>query len=662
MQASSNIPATYVTVGVTGHIDHGKTSLVGVLTGIETDTHPEEKQRGITIDLGFASYREEGHTFAFIDAPGHQKYVGNLLAGVSAVDIGLLVVACDQGIQEQTLEHASVLKTLGVPKLIVALSRIDLCDEHRQAEILEELEVFLADVGFEELPIVPLSSVTGAGIAELKHQLCAAADSTQQRAVWRAEASFRMPIDRVLNVPGRGLVVAGTVWSGSTSVGDMLEIVGEPEPLRVREIESHGEIVSTSRLGVRTAINLAGTVANEVKRGDELVSCNSLSPSSRLLATIELYSDALPLNCPATIQMHTATTACAARIIGVKQLHPGQKAVVIVEPEKPIIATLDQLFLIRRPYPVGTLGGGQVLARIDDLPRKNRDLIAFGNQITGADTAERLVAWIHAKGELFVEPIWFETQLGVPQHRVKGLVAAAAEQSDSIVIVDGVLVSQHLVQKTADSIRRLLDARAKDSDDAWLIRDSIAQRTADQASEGIVNRALDLLVRQEIVVELNGLFAIASEKTLLSKKQRAKMEQMLKLYEGSITPPMTKELATTLSTSLDAVNSLVRHATQQRLLVNIGQGLYYSTAVFTQLCDTLRSLFGNQAELSVAEIRDGWKVTRKYAIPLLEFCDRNQITIRQQDVRTQGPGLAKFTTQPGPSEIPTPHGPAGERN
>ena len=151
---------TYTTVGVTGHIDHGKTSLVGKLTGIETDTHPEEKRRGITIDLGFAALTEGDHVFAFIDAPGHQKYVGNLLAGVSAVDIGLLVVACDQGIQEQTLEHASVLQTLGVPRLLVALSRIDLCDLERRAEVTEELEVFLSDYGFDDIPLIPVSSMT----------------------------------------------------------------------------------------------------------------------------------------------------------------------------------------------------------------------------------------------------------------------------------------------------------------------------------------------------------------------------------------------------------------------------------------------------------------------------------------------------------------------
>ena len=171
---------SYTIVGVIGHIDHGKTSLVGVLTGVDTDTHPEEKLRGITIDLGFASFSQGDYEFALIDAPGHQKYIGNLLAGVSAVDVGLLVVACDQGIQEQTLEHAAILQTLGVKKLIVAISRIDLSDEATKLELSEELEVFLADYGFVDVPTIPLSSVTGEGIDSLKSQLCEFARTTDR--------------------------------------------------------------------------------------------------------------------------------------------------------------------------------------------------------------------------------------------------------------------------------------------------------------------------------------------------------------------------------------------------------------------------------------------------------------------------------------------------
>ncbi|MEM8734339.1 MAG: GTP-binding protein, partial [Planctomycetota bacterium] len=216
-------PEAYTTVGVVGHIDHGKTTLVRKLTGVDTDSHPEEKARGITIDIGFASCTADGHTFAFIDAPGHQKYIGNLLAGVSRVDIGLLVVAADQGIQEQSLEHVAILKCLSVPQLVVAISRIDLCTEAQLETLVEELQVFLGDYGYRDFPVISYSAVSGTGIGELLKSLH---DCSQDSSVSSSELPvhlpFRMPIDRVLSVEGRGLVVAGTPWTGRVSVGSTL--------------------------------------------------------------------------------------------------------------------------------------------------------------------------------------------------------------------------------------------------------------------------------------------------------------------------------------------------------------------------------------------------------------------------------------------------------
>ncbi|MGB4707160.1 MAG: selenocysteine-specific translation elongation factor, partial [Fuerstiella sp.] len=259
---------SYTIVGVIGHIDHGKTSLVAALTGVDTDTHPEEKRRGITIDLGFASFKEGDHQFALIDAPGHQKYIGNLLAGVSGIDVGLLVVACDQGIQEQTLEHAAILSMLGVQRLVVVQSRIDLVTDAVRAELAEELEVFLDDFGFQNVPMVPVSSVTKVGISELKTLLCEIADTIEVRP---SGQFFRMPVDRVFSMPGRGCVIAGTVWSGMLKTGDNLELANSGTMVRVREIEVHGEAVDDSRVGYRTALNVTGVSVSDVERGDELI-------------------------------------------------------------------------------------------------------------------------------------------------------------------------------------------------------------------------------------------------------------------------------------------------------------------------------------------------------------------------------------------------------
>jgi selenocysteine-specific elongation factor len=642
----------YTTVGVTGHIDHGKTSLVGVLTGVDTDTHPEEKRRGITIDLGFAAMQSGDHTFAFIDAPGHQKYLGNLLAGVSAVDVGLLVVACDQGIQAQTLEHAAILKTLGVPKLIVALSRVDLAEE-RQDEVIEEIEVFLSDYGFEEIPVVKVSSVTKAGIDELKAELHRAADSSQRRSERLRHASFRMPIDRVLHVPGRGLVVAGTIWTGQVAVGDILQVAGTEATLRVREIEVHGEMVSSSSPGIRSAMNLAGSTDQSINRGDELVAPGSHQPASTLVVEIELYPEAAAVSCPTTVQLHAATASCAARLTGIKQLQTGSKAVVVVEPECSIVATFEQACLFRRPYPIGAFAGGRVLAALPHTHRKKKDLINLGKDIaevtkrhppqdrSSVSDAELLQAWTKFHGEWTVDKGFCESQLGIlPADCDKAIQSAA--KLESMMLLGNRLVFESCIQNLRQRILSLLESQAKENDDDWSVADSVVQRVRSMASAEVIRFTLAQLIGEKAVVESNGRLAIASEKTLLSKKQRAKMDQLLQCYAGSRTPPTTKEVAEKLGISVAAVNSLARHATQQSLLMDLGQGLFMAAPVFETLCAELQSMFNESPELAVANIRDGWSVTRKHAIPLLEFCDREQLTTRNGDVRIAGPELKRY--------------------
>lgn len=638
MMSTITCPSQYSTVGLIGHIDHGKTSLVGKLTGMETDTHPEEKRRGITIDLGFASLTENDHTFAFIDAPGHQKYIGNLLAGVSAVDIGLLVVACDQGIQEQTLEHVAVLQTLGVEQLIVALSRIDLCDTTRREEITEELEVFLADYGYRDYPIIPVSTVSGEGIDRLKSELRQAAEKRQIKQRWRVDSHFRMPIDRVLNVPGRGLVVAGTVWSGEVHVGDKLQLAGHKHELRVREIEVHGNAVTESAYGVRTAINLTGQSDEEITRGDELVTIGSHPVASSLLIDLQMYPNTSEIRCPVTVQLHTATTSIEARILGIKQLRAGERAVVIVQTGKPIVATHGQALLFRRPYPIGSFGGGHIIAVLDAARlhgKGKKSVLALGEQLRTEDPVGRVIAWVEYLGELELTPDWLEIQLGVPGSTSENLKRAVV-QSGRVQPLDDALVSPKRIQQTGEYILKLLNNQAEASDDAWVVEDSIVQRVAHLASIRVIRFAIRRLLDQQALVELNGRFAIASEKTLLSKKQKAKMEQLLALYENARTPPTIKEIAESLGMTFDSVNSLARHAAQQKLLTDLGQGFYISSSVFQTLCDELRQLFAQTSELTVPVIKEVWGVTRKHAIPLLEYCDQQQITARRQDVRVAG--------------------------
>ena len=626
---------SYTIVGVIGHIDHGKTSLVAALTGVDTDTHPEEKRRGITIDLGFASFCEGEDEFALIDAPGHQKYIGNLLAGVSSIDVGLLVVACDQGIQEQTLEHASILQNLGVKKLIVAVSRIDLSDAETLAELTEELQVFLTDYGFSEIPVLPISSVTGAGLDKLKSTLASYARTTPRSD----SGPFRMPIDRVFSVPGRGCVVAGTPWSGKISIGDILHVAGSNTEVRVRELEVHGEQVETSKIGRRTAMNITGVSATELSRGAELIAANSFTASNQQLISIQMFRETIDLKCPATIQLHTATTACSGRITGVRVLKPGQQAVAIVETDRPIVTAHQQQLLMRRPYPVGSFAAGRFLAAFSNQQTRKRNLVELGQRLLDASHGDRLLAWVDFWGEVQVDPVELELSLGIPRDELADLIKSGVDADQLLRPTDRQLVSKSTIDRTRAYALKLLATQAAETDDAWMVEESLITKLSSAGSPTVAKSVISQLVDSSAIVRLNRMVAVASDETKLSKKQRARMAQIIEIYSDDRSPPTLKEVAAKLDATVDAVSSPVRFATQQRILTDLGKGFLMSTNVFNQLCVELRALFDERNEQSVAEIKDRWQVTRKHAIPLLEYCDKMELTTRNGNQRSAGPKL-----------------------
>lgn len=628
--------ASYSIVGVVGHIDHGKTSLVKHLTGTDTDTHPEEKRRGITIDLGFASYRDGDDVFAMIDAPGHQKYIGNLLAGVCQVDVGLMVVAADQGIQAQTLEHAGILRALGVGRLIVVVSRVDLCSDPQIETLREELELFLADEGFDEFPIIPVSVVTGQGIDALKSELRGAIRKTPRDD----SGPFRMPIDRVFSVPGRGCVVAGTIWSGSVSDGDSVQIAGGPS-VRVREIETHGEPRSRSLVGQRTAMNLVGVSDKEIHRGDELVADDRLAPVTRLIVDLKVTESTGEIKCPAVCQFHTAATACEARLTGVNKLEPGGRVSVMVETSQPVVATFGQHCLLRRPYPVGSFASGKVLAALTDEHPRGKRWLTFAKQLTDANELGRLIAWVDYLDQLNPVSAWLPLQLGVRPEVCADLQKEATDSGQVRRLDSGDLVSQRSIDGICKQILSRLQRQASESDNAWVNTNSLVESISETFSAEAVNLAIEALISQGDIVTTNNMLALATDETQLSKRQTARLNQILDSLAGNRTPPLRKKLAEQLSIPHEQAESLIRYATHQGVLVDVGGGLTFNNDVFEQLCGELGEKFSQQSELTVAEIRDHWQLTRKHVVPLLEYCDRSGITKRNDTLRAAGPNLKR---------------------
>ncbi len=411
----------YVIVGTAGHIDHGKTSLVRQLTGIDTDRLPEERARGISIDLGFAHFDSQDVHFGIVDVPGHERFVKNMVAGATGVDVALLVVAADDGVMPQTREHLEIMDLLGIAAGVVAITKIDLVAADFVELVEAEVQEHLRGTFLENALVVPISSLTGAGIDRLKEALVEVARGRELST--RAEL-FRMPIDRVFSVPGHGTVVTGSVIGGEVRAGDTLELLPEQVSVRVRGVQSHSQSVDQSGARRRTAVNLAGIKADEVHRGQELAAPGFLHPSQRLLVKVRcLASSPVALRDRMRLGLHLGTGETAVRLVlKNRTIEPGETGFAELRVAAPVVAAWGQRFILRRQSPPLTLAGGFVLDPALDRRIRIPDLAAWGAPLDAADEEARLSAFLAERDEVGAAPNLAAWKAGISPGRYGELV------------------------------------------------------------------------------------------------------------------------------------------------------------------------------------------------------------------------------------------------
>ncbi|MBI4391738.1 MAG: selenocysteine-specific translation elongation factor, partial [candidate division NC10 bacterium] len=366
----------HIIVGTAGHIDHGKTSLVKALTGIDTDRLKEEKERGISIELGFAHLTlPDGLRLGIVDVPGHERFVKTMLAGVGGIDLVILVIAADEGIMPQTREHLHICRLLQIPRGLVALTKRDLVDADWLELVAEEVRTFLKGTFLEGAPVLPVSATTGEGLDALKAALAALAAEAEPK---RVEGIFRLPIDRVFTMKGFGTVITGTLLAGSLKVGDEVVVLPEGLRSRVRRLQVHGETVEQAFAGQRTAVNLPGIEVSAIARGSLLCLPGTLRPSTAMDATLTLLEDApRPLKNRGRIRFHLGTSELLARavLLDREELPPGQSAYVHLRLESPGAALPQDRFVIRSYRPAVTVGGGMILDPAPPQRRRKRQEI-----------------------------------------------------------------------------------------------------------------------------------------------------------------------------------------------------------------------------------------------------------------------------------------------
>lgn len=617
-----------VVFGTAGHIDHGKTSLVRALTGVDCDRLPEEKRRGITLVLGFAPMVDPGGELevSFIDVPGHERLVHAMIAGAGGIDRALLVVAADEGVMPQTREHLEVLGLLAVPGGVVALNKADLLDDDLLELQQEEIAGALAGTVLAGAPIVPCSAATGAGVPELREALLACA-----RGVVREHSPhrpFRLAVDRTFSVAGTGTVVTGTARWGSVRAGDEVRLLPGGAVARVRSVQVHGHPREVARAGERVALGLAGLTLAEAPRGEQVLGGGEWRSTRRLAVQIELLPGARPLEEGSVVYLHLLAARVLARVerLDPRPLPGGAAGRTVLRLARPVFAVPGDRVVLRRPSPAATVGGGVVLD--PEPPRlRRREATALGElPRPWADVPAALERWILDAGTAGTTPGQVAGRLGV--------VAAGVEAPLGQLLAAGAVVAGRstppvLVHRSVlDALARQARQAVGDSGPAGLPVAELLSRLVAGAPETVRALVLDTLRRVGAVREVSGR-AFGSDTAPLEDGLAARIEEVYR--ESGIEAPSPGEVAVLLGAKEKAVEGLVRFLVDQKRLARVGGKWVlhrrHLDAMAASLLEWDREVF------DVGQFKDRFALTRKLAIPILEWLDSERVTRREGDRR-----------------------------
>jgi selenocysteine-specific elongation factor len=649
------VDTVQLVLGTAGHIDHGKTSLVRALTGIDCDRLPEERARGITIDLGFAHLDLDGIRFGIVDVPGHERFVHNMVAGATGVDVALLVVACDDSVMPQTVEHLAILELLGLRRGVIALTKCDLADDEQLALVRADVAEATQSTFLERARMVPVSVVTGHGLRELCAALVEAACHCQQQVERHHDSRtgspdrdhfFRLPVDRVFTLHGHGTVVTGTVRSGTVRAGATLELLPERRSVRVRRLQTHGSDVESVSAGQRAAVNLAAVKIEEVHRGDELVLPGCLEPTRRLLVKVRvLPSGKRPLVHRRLVRLHLAAREVTARVLlEQREIAPGQTGYAVLLCESPVVAEYGQRFVLRRLSPVETLGGGAVLG---PAPRRvrTRHLLESAAALDNPDPAERTVAFLAGRGDDALSAPTLVAHAGVDAGARSGVLHELLA-SGRILRTPGTTdrflhPSYHarlhgrLLRRVDHELERLRPAR--------FVPVAPVLTAAEQwTSRPVAEALLGELVREQRLVRRGDRIARAGELPRLTQRQQTALDRLIDACTtAGVAPPLLAEVAAESGITLKELAPLVQIAVDTRRLVRVNDDLAVTPAALGSLRTSALAYIAQHGPATVAQLRDQWQVTRKHAVPYLELFDRLGITTRAGDTRSAGPNAAR---------------------
>ncbi len=636
-RAVSSAPASRrVVVGTAGHIDHGKTRLVQALTGIDCDRWAEEKARGITIDLGFAYLFAGDLQVGFVDVPGHERFLHNALAGLGGIRIMLLVVAADEGAKPQTREHLAVCSLLGIPAGLVALTKIDLVTPDLVELAALEVEDLLASTPFAGAPVLPVSSETGEGIPALSAAILDLA--ARHAAPHDPRLPARLPVDRAFHLKGLGVVVTGTLASGEVKPGDALEPLPRGERARVRSVQVHGRPRETAAAGERTSLQVSGPGLETLARGVTLAAPGAFAAGTSLLARFHLLPEApAPLSGFVPVRLHLYASEVVGRMrpLAAAGLRPGESGPVEIRLTAPVVAVRGDRYVVRRPSPPATLGGGEVL---DPRWRRYRGrLLPPALEALSGDLPAALLFWAQEAGERGLDAAEAARRLGLPPARAAAELAALAAGGRLLEVPEGPgaarrWIAPSTVKRVSERARRVLSDHFKKDRLATAMPKAEAVRRILRGAADLAPVYLPWLEAEKVLSVRGDQVTLPGRSAELTSEESRLAGAVADHFERSgLTPPSPAEVARDLGAKPQIVDGVVRHLVERGRLVKLPNGLVLSAAA---LADLRARLLGSGWErFSVADFKDRFALSRKWAIPLLEHLDSTGATRRIGDER-----------------------------
>ncbi len=625
----------HLIIGTAGHVDHGKTALIHTLTGVETDRFREEKERGISIDIGFAQFvLPSGRRAGVIDVPGHERFIKNMLAGITGIDVVLLVVAADEGVMPQTREHLDILRLLEIKQGIIVLTKRDLVDEELLELVAEDVKEAVQGTFLEDAPVVAVSSVTREGIDELVALL----DQVLERSEAKDVTAFaRLPIDRAFVRPGFGTVVTGTLVGGIIREGDRMELLPEGAEVRVRGLQVHGEKVERAEAGQRVAVNLSGVERSEVRRGHVLCAPGYLRSTTSFAARLHLlHSWSKELKHGTRVHLHTGTTEVLGRVLLLEgdTLEPGGTAYVQIKTEAPLVVGRGDHYIIRSYSPVYTMGGGIVIEPHAHYKRSQaaqaiEELKIKETGGTGGVITETLAR--SGMTPLGVQDL--ARQTGIPPETIQTELESL--QEDVRILDNGMLIHRRGFGRFVQAVREELERFYRQ----YPLRSGPAKEEV-RRKLGLGGREFTALLA---AAEAAGELAVVRERVALPQREvrlnsgQARIADglMAAITEAGFTPPTVAELKERFKAR--DTEEVIVYLVEQGKAVRVGDDMIIAAGTLEEAARLTREHLRSAGKITVSEFRTLLNTTRKYALPLLEWMDEQKITRRAGDERLPGP-------------------------